>query len=154
MFSDIVFTFFISISPFGEARVGIPYGILQGLPPFMAYVAGLSANLMVYPVLKYLIDKFDKKLWRYRSYRQQSVNMVRKAKGRVGKQIQRYGFWGLMIFVMIPLPITGAYMGTIASHVFKIRRRKALAAISIGVFISCTIMLLGSYYGKMGFDSI
>jgi len=55
---------------------------------------------------------------------------------------------------MIPLPITGAYMGTIASHVFKIRRRKALAAISIGVFISCTIMFAGSYFGKMGFEKI
>jgi len=89
MFNDFLFTFLLSISPFGEARVGIPYGIVQGMPPFWAYVAGLSANLMVYPILKYLIDKFDKRLWRYRTYRQQSLNLVRRAKGRVGTQIQK-----------------------------------------------------------------
>lgn len=150
MISDLINTFLISLSPFGEGRVGIPYGILQGLHPILAFLVGLTANLLIFPVFKLLIEKFDAKLWRFKLYKKQSVKMVRKAKSGVGEKIQKYGFWGLMIFVMIPLPVTGAYMGTIAAHIFKIRRRKAIAAISLGVLISCSLMAAGSYFGKMG----
>jgi uncharacterized membrane protein len=46
------------------------------------------------------------------------------AKKSMGDKIQKHGFWGLMIFVMIPLPGTGAYMGTIAAALFKVERKK------------------------------
>ncbi len=154
MFTDLLNTFLISISPFGEARVGIPYGIVQGVHPLLVFVVGLTANLMIYPILIWLIDTFDARLWRFRPYKVQSVKMARKAKTGVGAKIQKYGFWGLMIFVMIPLPVTGAYMGTIASYIFKISRRKAFLAISLGVIISCGIMTAGSYFGKMGIELI
>ncbi len=154
MISELLHTFLISISPFGEARVGIPYAIVQDIPPLMAFTVGLAANLLVYPIFKWLLDNFDAKLWRFRPYKKQSIKLARRAKSGVGTSIQKYGFWGLMIFVMIPLPVTGAYMGTIASHIFKIRRRKAFLAISIGVIISCSIIAFGSYFGKMGVEMI
>lgn len=147
-------TFGISLSPFGEARVGIPYGILNGIHPIWAFVIGLAANLLVYPIFMLLIDKFNIKLWKFHSYRKQSIRLSRRAKSLVGEQIRKYGFWGLMIFVMIPLPVTGAYMGTIAAYIFKIRRRKAVMAISIGVTISCLIVTIATYYGKMGFEHL
>lgn len=150
MITDLLQIFLISISPFGEARVGIPYGVVLGAHPILAFTVGLGANLLVYPIFKFLLDNFDAKLWRFRPYRKQSVKFARKAKTGVGAKIQKYGFWGLMLFVMIPLPVTGAYMGTIASHVFKIRRRKAFAAISLGVIISCSIMATAAHFGKAG----
>ena len=58
-----------------------------------------------------------------------------------------------MIFVMIPLPGTGAYVGTIAAAIFKINRQKAFWAVSLGVIISCIIMAIASHYGNMGLDS-
>lgn len=152
--TDLIHTFLLSISPFGEARVGIPFGIVKGLHPLLVFAVGLGANLMVYPLLKFLLDNVDTKLWRYRPYKKQSVKLARRAKSGVGNSIKKYGFWGLMVFVMIPLPITGAYMGTIASHIFKIKRRKAFLAISLGVFISCTLMTAGTYLSKMGIDLI
>lgn len=154
MITDLIQTFLVSISPFGEARVGIPYGVVLGLHPLWAFVVGLGANLLVYPIFKYLLDNFDTKLWKFRPYKRQSIKLARRAKSGVGAKIQRYGFWGLMLFVMIPLPITGAYMGTIASHVFRIRRRKAFAAISIGVIISCSIMATAAHLGKAGAELI
>lgn len=154
MISDLIETFLISISPFGEARVGIPYGIVQGLHPLLAFVVGLVANLLVFPLLTGLINAFDAKLWRFRPYKRQSIKIVRRAKTGVGAKIQKYGFWGLMVFVMIPLPVTGAYMGTIAAYIFKIRKRHAVVAIGLGVLISCSIMAAGSYFGKMGITLI
>ena len=57
--------------------------------------------------------------------------------------MEKYGFWGLMVFVMIPLPGTGAYLGTIASYAFNIDKQKAFLAISLGVIGSGIILQAG-----------
>ena len=59
-----------------------------------------------------------------------------RARTKTKTVIQKYGVWGLMIFVMIPLPITGAYIGTIAAYIFGISYQKSLIAISSGIIIS------------------
>lgn len=154
MLETLIYTFLLSISPFGEARAGIPYAVLNDLPLAWAFTVGLIANLLIFPILSWLIDTFSLKLWPNRTYRKSVVSLSRRAKKGVGNEVQKYGFWGLMIFVMIPLPGTGAYMGTIAAYVFKIGRGSAFLAISIGVVISCILMAAGSYFGNMGLESL
>lgn len=148
----IIYTFLFSISPLGEARVGIPYGVLNDLHVGWAFVIGLIGNLLIYPLFTWLIDVFDRKLWAFHWYRKSSIRLSRFAKKGVGKHVQKHGFWGLMVFVMIPLPGTGAYMGTIAAQIFNIERKKAFLSVSIGVIISCIIMLVGSYFAEMGLN--
>lgn len=150
MLWDIFQTFLFSLSPLGEARVGIPFGMVKGLHPLVAYVVGTTANLLVFPLFHYLLNTFDKKLWRFKAYRSRSVKMIRNAKNGVGAKIHKYGFWGLMIFVMIPLPFTGAYMGVIAGRVLNVETRSAFKAISIGVIISSTLIALATYLSMMG----
>ena len=154
MLTILLFTFLLSISPLGEARTGIPYAILNDVPFFWAFVVGLIANLMIFPLLMWLIDSFNARFWPNRQYKKGVVKLSRIAKKRTGSSIEKYGFWGLMIFVMIPLPGTGAYVGTIAAAIFKIERRKAFWAVSLGVIISCIIMAIASYYGNMGLNNI
>lgn len=146
----ILFVVLFSISPLGEARVGIPYGILNGVPPVLAFLAGLGANLLVYPIVSGLVKAFDAKMWKYQLYKKHSIKLSRRAKNIVGNSISKYGFWGLMIFVMIPLPVTGAYMGSIAAILFKIPGKKAFSAISLGVIISCLIVTVGAYFSSLG----
>ena len=150
MLGDILVTFLISLSPMGEARVGIPYGVIQGLQPWIAFLAGLVANLLVFPILAWFIDRFNPLLWKLRFYRKHSLRIIRRTKKGASNSVRKYGFWGLMVFVMIPLPGTGAYMGTLAAYFLKIERYKAFMAVSIGVLISCLIMAAGSYLGNMG----
>lgn len=140
MLAESIHTFLISMSPLGEARVGIPVGVVRGLHPVMAFAIGLGANLLVYPLFNWFINKLDHRLWKYKPYRKQSIKLMKRAKGGVGNKIQKYGFWGLMFFVMIPLPITGAYMGVIAARVLAINSKSAFKAISLGILISCTIV--------------
>ena len=154
MLETLVYTFLLSISPLGEARAGIPYAVVNDLPLSWAFPVGLVANLLVFPLLMWLIDTFSKRLWPNRVYRRGAVSLSKRAKRGVGAEIQKYGFWGLMIFVMVPLPGTGAYMGTIAAHVLKIERGKAFLAISIGVLVSCSLMAVGSYFGEMGLERL
>ena len=152
MIEKLIYTFLISISPFGEGRAGIPYAILQDVPFFWAFTVGLLGNLLVFPLLMWLIDTFSAKFWPSRTYRKGVINLSRRAKKRVGPNVDKYGFWALMIFVMIPLPGTGAYIGTIAAYVLKINRHKAFWSISIGVLIACIVVGIGSYYGNLGLD--
>ncbi|WP_114783990.1 COG2426 family protein [Botryobacter ruber] len=122
------------------------------MPLALAFAVSLLVNLFIFPILMWLIDTFSVRLWPNRLYRRAVINLSKQAKRVVGADIQKYGFGGLMVFVMIPLPGTGAYMGTIAAYVLRIERGKALLAVSLGVFISCILMAAGSYYGNMGLN--
>ena len=132
--------------------MGIPYGIFNGLDPILAFFVGLIGNLLIFPIFMYMIDAFNSKLWRYKFYKKQNIKLIRRAKSGVGAKIQKYGFWGLMIFVMIPLPTTGAYIGTIAAYIFKLERKEAFMAISLGVIISCVIMAASTHFSMLGFS--
>ncbi|MFT2009045.1 COG2426 family protein [Pontibacter sp. 13R65] len=150
MFEVLFIAFLLSMSPFGEARAGIPYAILNDVHIGWAFLIGLIANLLIFPIFMWLIDTFNQKFWPNRMYRKSVVKLSKRAKRGVGADNQKYGFWGLMLFVMIPLPGTGAYMGTIAANVLKIDRKKAFLAISLGVISSCVIMAVGMYLGSKG----
>jgi len=136
MFPDILFTFLISISPFGEARAGIPYGELNGLPILLVFVIGLVANLLIFPLFFRAIEFSKKYFSKNEFYKKSVIYFSSRAKSRTKTMIKKYGAWGLMVFVMIPLPVTGAYTGTIAAYLFRISYKKSLIAISIGVTIS------------------
>ena len=142
MIQDILFTFLISFSPFGEARVGIPYGIEQGLLPSWVFIIGLSANLLVFPLFYKVIEFFNNHFLKHRWYRKAAIYLSLRARRKTGPVVQKYGSIGLMIFVMIPLPFTGAYIATIASYIFKINYKKSLIAINLGVLISLTFIIL------------
>lgn len=150
MFSDIFFTFLLSLSPLGEARVGIPYGIINDLHPVLALVVGTFANLLVYPLLIALITYSNKKLWSVHFYRRYVVKLARRSKKLMGDNIKKYGIWGLMVFVMIPLPGTGAYMGTIAASILNLNRRQSFIAVSAGVIISSIIIATGTHLSMLG----
>jgi uncharacterized membrane protein len=136
MFPDILFTFLISISPFGEARAGIPYGELNGLPILLVFAIGLAANLLIFPLFYRAIEFSKKYFSKNEFYKKSVIYLSSRAKSRTKTMIKKYGVWGLMVFVMIPLPVTGAYTGTIAAYIFRISYKKSLIAISIGVTIS------------------
>lgn len=78
------------------------------------------------------------------------VKLARRAQSKTGAVIRKHGFWGFMLFVMIPLPTTGAYVGAISAYLFKVDRKKAFLAISLGVFISCAIVATGTHFSIAG----
>lgn len=78
--------------------------------------------------------------------------MARRAKIGAGENVKKYGFWGLMIFVMIPLPGTGVYAGTIASYLFGMERKKAFLANIIGIFFSCVIVWASTLLAMEGWN--
>ena len=129
-----------SISPVGEAKVGIPYGLLNGVNIYLVLVVCFLANVMVFPIMMFFLNTINKYLLRWHLYKKAALFIARRAKMGSGDQIRKYGFYGLIFFVMLPVPGTGVYAGSIASYLFKIERKKAFVANTIGIFLSSVII--------------
>ena len=129
-----------SISPFGEAKVGIPYALVSGVNIYLAFIVCFISNVLAFPLMNFFLDSVNKTFLKWRFYKRSSIYVARKAKRGAGKNIDKYGFWGLMLFVLVPVPGTGVYAGTIAAYLFRIDRKKAFLANTLGIFISCLIV--------------
>tara|TARA_R110002012_G_scaffold283304_2_gene473559 strand:- start:125 stop:562 length:438 start_codon:yes stop_codon:yes gene_type:complete len=139
-----------SLSPFGEAKVGIPFGMLKGLNIYLVFLLCFAANVLVFPMMLFFLDKINHYFLRWRFYKKSAIYVARKAKVGSGDKIKKYGFWGLMFFVMIPLPGTGVYAGSIATYLFKIEKKSAFLANVIGIFFSSLIVWVTTYLTMQG----
>lgn len=141
----MVATFFISMIPVGELRAGLPYGIAQGLEYPLALMAALLGNMVPVPfIIVYIKRIFE---W-MRKYMPRLNALVTKLENRAhlkGETVEKYGHWGLLIFVAIPLPGTGAWTGALIAALLNIRTAKAVPVILIGVCIAAAIMTLITY---------
>jgi len=136
----IVIAMLWSISPFGEAKVGIPYAIYNDVNIYLAFLVCFASNVLIFPIMTFFLDKLNRYFFRWRFYKKSAIYVGRKAKIGAGSSVQKYGFWGLLIFVMAPIPGTGVYAGTIAAYLFGIERKRAFLANTIGIFFSCVIV--------------
>lgn len=140
MLQEIIIAMLWSISPFGEAKVGIPYGLVSGINIYLVFMLCFLANVLVFPLMLLFLDNVNLHLLKWTFYKKLAINVARRAKIGSGNVIQKYGFLGLIFFVMLPIPGTGVYAGTIATYLFKIERSKAFLANTIGVFFSSVII--------------
>jgi len=147
---DFVIAILWSLSPFGEAKAGIPYGMLNGLNVYLVFVACFLANVLVFPLMLFFLDRINRYFLHWVFYKKSALYVARKAKIGSGEKIQKFGFWGLILFVMIPLPGTGVYAGSIATYLFKIERHKAFWANTIGIFISSVIIWSATFLSMKG----
>lgn len=140
-----------SISPFGEAKVGIPYGIYNDVNPYLIFTLCFAANVLVFLVMHFFLHFIHRRFLRWRSYKRSAIFVARRAKKGAGANVQKYGFWGLIVFVMMPIPGTGVYAGTIAAYLFKIEKKRAFLANTIGIFFSCIFVWLATMASIEGF---
>lgn len=150
MHIDLLIAALWSLSPFGEAKVGIPYGMYQGVNAYLVFVVCFAANVAVFPLMMFFLKYINRHLIKWRFYKKSAVYVGQRAKRGLGKNIQRFGFLGIVLFVMIPLPGTGVYAGSIASYVFKMKKRKAFAANTIGIFFSSLIIWVATLMSMKG----
>ncbi len=138
--NDYIYSIILSMMPIAELRGGIPYALAHNIHPVTSYLMCCAANLLAFPIvylfMGFLHDLFSKMEWYSRLF----DKIVIRTRKKVGENIEKWGFWGLMVFVMIPLPVTGAYTGTFAAWLFDIQKRKSFLAVSLGVLISGLIV--------------
>lgn len=137
MLGKLLVSFLISASPLGELKTGLPWALSKtDVNQYAALLFCIAGNLMVYPIIEYVMSNFGAKIFKTRWSKKKVVSLKQYSKSKTQSLVDKYGFWGLMIFVAVPLPGTGAYFGSIAAYVFGVEKKKAALAISIGIVIT------------------
>ena len=140
MTREIVWVLLATVSPISELRGGMWLGIVEYKldPLFVFFIAIIANALIFFPVFFALRLFYDKLLFRIPLFDKYLDNLRKRGKPKV----EKYGFWGLTLFVAIPLPITGAYTGTILAWLLGMDWRKAFPAVGLGVIVAGVVVLL------------
>ncbi len=135
----------LSILPISELRGGIPYAVLNGVNPYIAFLVCTAANIMIIIFIFLFLDFIHGSLMQISIYRKVFdfyLRRNRKATEKIKRRIPSYGYLALSLFVALPLPITGAWTGSFIAWFLNLDRKKSIAAIALGVFIAGIIVLL------------
>ena len=132
--------FIISMVPILELRGGLLAASLLKIPAATAIPICIIGNIIPIPFIRQIFKLMKKtKIFH---------GLIEKLENRaMGKsdQIKKYEFWGLMLFVGIPLPGTGAWTGALIASLLEVDIKKSSLAILGGIIMATVIMYVVSY---------
>ena len=135
-----------SMIPIIELRGAIPLGAWLEMPWWQNYMLSVLGNMIPVPFILLFINRFIG--WMSRSkvkfFNKVGTWLTNKAE-KNREKIEKYSFWGVCLFVAVPLPITGAWTGSLAAATIGMKGWKAFLSCLLGVMIAGVIMTLASY---------
>ena len=148
----------VTLMPFFELRAGIPLGILRGsvdlpfgltlsgfgLPWYTVFFIVVLTNIVLGILIYLLIKEFIHLLTKIKVFSKLYNNYSKRVYKSINKYVDRYGEWGLMVFIAVPLPGSGSYSGALAAHLIGLSFRKFIIANTLGVIIAGIIVTLSS----------
>nr|MBU1327950.1 small multi-drug export protein [Candidatus Omnitrophota bacterium] len=143
--------FFLGALPVTELRASIPIGILILKQSVKAtFFFSVLGNILPIMPIYFLLDPVSKKLSNTRYMRRFFEWLLKRAKTHA-KIIERYETLGLMLFVAVPLPGTGAWTGAIIASLLRMHFMPAFLSLSMGVIIAAVIVTALTLIGKLAF---
>jgi uncharacterized membrane protein len=146
-----IYILVLSMLPIFEARYAViaafALNLKNGTMPWdVAYYISILGNVSIIIPLLYALPHLDRTMHRW-TWTGKLIDFFLYRARKRHDLILKYGFWGLTIFVALPLPVTGAWTGTLMAYLFNIPLKKAVFAIFVGVIIATSIMTFASYGG-------
>lgn len=140
-----VIVFLISMVPILELRGALLVaGPLLGVPVQTAIPLSVIGNIIPVPFILLLITPIFKWMKGTKLFKPMVDKLEAKAMSKSDK-IEKYEFWGLVLFVGIPLPGTGAWTGSLIAALLGIKFKKAFPAVILGICMATVIMWFISY---------
>lgn len=132
--------FIISLFPILECRLGMFTAIvLLNMNPFVGFLISFLGNILPIPFILLLINWiFD--LLKKVPVINKPIYWLEEKTLKKRDKIDKYGIWGLLLFVAIPLPGTGGWTGALLASLLHLDKKKSFAVICIGVFIAGLII--------------
>ncbi|MBW9212727.1 MULTISPECIES: small multi-drug export protein [Terrabacteria group] len=143
LLSPLVSTFLVSLLPIIELRGGLILASLLKVPLWQAVFVAVIGNILPVPFILWGIESFLHWLVEHRMSR--LATWIERKVEKNKEKIETVGLWGLVLFVGIPLPGTGAWTGSLLAAVLDMDRKKASLAIALGVGLAACIMTILSY---------
>ena len=143
MFPEWFQIFFGSMLPWVEARYTIVYAMKTlGWNWLEAFPIAVLGNMLPIPFILLFFKFVEKFLRNYKFWTKLMDWLFEKTRKRADVKIRRYEYIGLLFFVAIPLPFTGAWTGALIAYLFDLKFSKSLLTIFIGVLIATAIMIV------------
>ena len=139
-----ILVFIISLLPILELRGGLLAAALIGLDPVPSYIISIIGNILPVPFILLLINKILDWMRKSKKFKKVAKWLDEKVEKHKG-QIEKYGYLGIVLFVGIPLPGTGAWTGSLIASVLEMDKKKTFFAVLAGVFIASIIMMVISF---------
>ena len=141
----------ISMIPFIELRGAIPIAVwYYHMPLWYAFPLAVLGNIIPVPFILLFLGDIEKWLRKYNSFDKFFDWLYARTKSRASERIKKYEELGIMLFVAIPLPMTGAWTGSLIAYLFGLRLKPSFAIITLGVLIAGIIVSSLIWFGLMG----
>ena len=145
LFGKLLQTFLISMVPVIELRGAIPYGVARGLEFWQAIPVAIVGNLVPVPFIIIFIKKIFAWLRTISAGLDRLVTRLENRALSKTDTVKKDAFWGLFLFVAIPLPGTGAWTGALIAAMLEMRVKDAFPAIALGVLTAGAIITFLTY---------
>lgn len=139
-----ILIFLISMFPILELRGGILAAALLNMNPQNSFIICLLGNIIVIPIALYFLELIFKIL-RKINFFDKIINKIEKKCLSKREQLDKYGYLGLLLFVGIPLPGTGAWTGCFLASLLGMNKKKSAIAAMLGVLMAGIIMMILSF---------
>lgn len=138
--------FIISLLPILELRGGLIAASLLKMNPWESYLISIIGNLLPVPFILFVFDKIHNymRVSKIRILKSMALWLDKKVE-KHRKSIETVGFFGLVMFIGVPLPGTGAWTGCLIASAIGLDRKKSFLAAVLGVFIASIIMMIVSF---------
>ena len=143
--SKEVIVFIISMIPILELRGGLVVAALFKINIWKAIALCIVGNIIPVPFILKLITPIFTWMKKTKLFSPMVHKLEKKSMGK-SEKIQKYEFWGLMLFVGIPLPGTGAWTGSLIAALLDMKFSKAIIAVICGIVMATVIMCIISYF--------
>ena len=140
--------FIISMVPILELRGGLLAASVLNINITRALWICIIGNIIPVPFILLLITPIFNWLKQTKTFRPMNEKMEARALSK-REQVEKYEFWGLVLFVGIPLPGTGAWTGSLLAALLGMKFKKAFPAVLLGIALASVIMSIVSY-GLLG----
>jgi uncharacterized membrane protein len=140
MLTRFVHVMLLSLVPWVELRLAIPYGIAHlRLHPGVAFAAAVLASWTVIVPVFVGLDLF---YVRFLSRSPLVRRLIEEVRQHGRRYVERWGVLGVGIYVSLPMPGPGVYSGAVLAWAFGLPRRQAIAALAVGVLVSALLVTL------------
>jgi len=134
--------FFTSMIPWWESRYAIPMSMLYfNWDWWQAMPIAIIGNMLPIPFILLFFHIAEKFLRNYKFWSKIMDWLFERTRKRADSKIKKYEYIGLILFVAVPLPFTGAWTGALIAYLFDLEFKKSLITIFIGVLIAASIMI-------------
>lgn len=141
--------FVMSMVPWLESRYVIPFAIVRfGWEWWRAFPLAILGNMVPVPFILLFFHSVERFLRRHKMFANLLDKLFTITRKRADSKIKQYEYLGLLVFVAVPLPFTGAWTGSLIAYLFNLRFSKSIVTILVGVIVASAITTIVTLTGR------